>query len=182
MNSKTITVQCRCGHTALALKGKHIMSVECLCRDCQQAGALLQTLDSAPPLLDDNGATRFVVYRKDRVRCQAGQDTLKEHRLSPTAKTRRVVACCCNTPMFLEFMNGHWLSLYGGLWPAQTLPALEIRTMTRDKPAGVSLPDDVPNPATHTPRFFFKLIAAWAAMGFRSPAVDYISGEIILPE
>jgi hypothetical protein len=80
--------------------------------------------------------------------------------------------------MFLEFANGHWLSIYGGLWPAANLPALEIRTMTRSRPEGVVLPDDVPNPRTHTFSFYAKLFRAWAAMGFRAPKVNFVNGGL----
>src|SRR5690606_9110461 len=101
-----------------------------------------------PPMLDHKGATRFVLYRKDKILCTKGQEHLREHRLSTASATRRIVAVCCNTPIFLDFTNGHWLSVYGKLWPATSLPALEIRTMTRSRPTGSMLPDDVPNPAT----------------------------------
>jgi hypothetical protein len=176
--NKQMRLTCTCGQVALEVQGRPIVSAECLCADCQNAGRLLQSLPDAPPVLDKKGATRFVLYRKDRVRCGAGQDYLREHRLSEGSKTRRVVAICCNTPMFLEFTNGHWLSIYGGRWPEKSLPALEIRTMTRDRPEGVELPDDVPNPGTHTFSFYAKLFRAWAAMRFRAPKVDFVHGEL----
>jgi hypothetical protein len=140
----------------------------------------MQLLPGAPTMLDKNSATRFVLYRKDRVRCEKGQEHLREHRLKKESKTRRVVATCCNTPMFLEFTSGHWLSLYGGLWPTG-LPALELRTMARERPEGIELPNDVPNPDTHTFSFFAKLLRAWAAMRFRAPKVDYVNGDISGP-
>lgn len=181
MNSEATSLTCTCGQVALKVQGRPILSAECLCADCQKAGACLQSLPGAPPLLDANGATRFVLYRKDRVCCEKGQERLREHRLSVKSPTRRVIAICCNTPMFLEFTNGHWLSVYGNLWPARTLPPLEIRTMTRSRPEGVVLPDDVPNPRTHTVRFFAKLLEAWAAMRFRAPKVDYVHGSVDVP-
>jgi hypothetical protein len=138
----------------------------------------MQTLPAAPAVLETNGATRFVLYRKDRVRFLKGTHLLKEFRLTPEAKTRRVVTTCCNTPVFLEFTNGHWLSLYGGLWPAGTLPPLEMRTMTSDLPAGSALPADVPNGKRQSFSFFVKLLGAWIAMGFRSPKIAFVNGEL----
>lgn len=82
--------------------------------------------------------------------------------------------------MFLDFTNGHWLSIYASCWPAESLPRLEIRTMTRSRPKGVILPEDVPNPATHTFSFYAKLLYAWAAMRFRTPKIDWASGDINL--
>ena len=178
MTNQTATLTCTCGEVALEVQGKPIVSAECLCTDCQNAGTLLQSLPGAPPALDRNGATRFVLYRKDKVRCEKGQERLREHRLSKSSKTRRVVAVCCNTFMFLEFTNGHWLSICGGLWPAASLPALQIRTMARDRPKGVELPDDVPNPDTHTFSFYAKLFRAWAAMRFRTPRVEFVNGDL----
>ncbi|WPZ15161.1 DUF6151 family protein [Nitratireductor rhodophyticola] len=176
--SGTTELSCRCGETKASLKGKPILSTECLCSDCQRAGSILGSLDGAQAVLDERKATRFVLFRKDRVRCRQGQKNLREHRLQPDSKTRRVVATCCNTPMFLDFTQGHWLSVYGNLWSAETLPPLNLRTMTNDAPEGVELPDDVPNLEAHNLRFFIRLIVAWVAMGFRTPVVDYVQGEL----
>jgi hypothetical protein len=155
-----------------------IVSVECYCNSCRAAGARSQSLSAALPLLGENGATRFVLYRKDRIRFIEGADRLKEFRLTPGAKTRRVVATCCNTPVFLEFQNGHWLSLYGCLWQRGTLPPLEMRTMTSDLPDASVLPDDVPNCKRQSVSFFVKLLGAWIAMGFRSPKITCVDGKI----
>lgn len=181
MPDQLTTLACACGRCVLQLEGAPIISAECLCTDCQHAGAFLQTLPGAKPVLDHHGATRFELYRKDRVWCARGSGHLREHRLSKSSSTRRVVASCCNTPMFLEFGGGHWLSIYGGLWPAGTLPPLDIRTMTRSKPEGVVLPKDVPNPGTHTWAFYTRLFRAWAAMGFRVPKVDFVHGGLDAP-
>lgn len=181
MEDKITTLHCQCGNVSLSVERRPIISAECLCKDCQTAGALLQSLPDAPKTLDQNSATRFVLYRKDRVRCIKGQESLREYRLNPESKTRRVIATCCNTPVFLDFTNGHWLSMYGGLWPQKNLPPLEIRTMTRDCPKGVVLSDDVPNPKTHTGIFYLKLLSSWAAMGFKTPKVNYVNGSIQIP-
>ncbi len=178
MSSPTTVLNCACGCVTLAAQGRPIISVECLCSDCQSAGAFLRLLPGAPSTLDDYSATRFVLFRKDKITCEQGRQHLREHRLKQESKTRRVVAACCNTPMFLEFTNGHWLSIYGGLWPVASLPPLEIRTMTRERPHGVELPHDVPNPPTHSFAFFSKLLRAWLAMGFRVPKIDFVNGEI----
>ena len=168
----TRTLSCTCGQVRLAVEAAPpIASVECCCAGCREAGARLARLPGAVPVLGPFGATRFELHRKDRVRVLAGEDRLGEFRLSPGAKTRRVVATCCNAPVFLEFAGGHWLSLYGSLWPEGTLPPLQMRTMTGDLPDPSALPDDVPNARSQSPSFFAKLLWAWVAMGFRSPEV-----------
>lgn len=169
---------CTCGQVVLRLCGRPITSTECLCTECQQAAAVFRALPGARPVDDDRGATRFVLYRKDRMQCLRGHEQLAEHRLTARSKTRRVVATCCNTPMFLEFTSGHWVSVYGTLWPEGTLPKLDLRTMTKEARAGVVLPPDVPNARTHTAAFFAGLLMAWAAMRFRTPTISYVKGTL----
>lgn len=171
----TQTLSCTCGQVRLAVDGAPpIASVECCCASCQEAGARLARLPGAVSVLSPFGATRFELHRKDRIRVLAGEDQLGEFRLSPEAKTRRVVATCCNAPVFLEFKGGHWLSLYGRLWAKGTLPPLQMRTMTADLPDASVLPDDVPNARSQSLAFFAKLFRAWVAMGFRSPKVAIV--------
>ncbi|WP_018689193.1 GFA family protein [Ahrensia kielensis] len=163
-------ILCKCGTTALEVTKEPIMSVECLCDSCSKAASKFETLRGAQSIVTKLGGTHFVLYRKDRFSCVAGAENLKEFRLSPDAKTRRVVATCCNTPMFLEFEQGHWVSIYANLWNNENRPAIEMRTMTKDA-VGVTPPDDVPNPKTHTLGFMGKLLSAWVAMGFRNPKI-----------
>lgn len=160
---------CRCGQVQVTVEGPHIATVECLCGSCHAAAQTLEGIPGSAPILDGKGATPFVVHRKDRVMISAGQDKLKSFRLSEDAGTRRVVASCCNTPIFMELKGGHWLSIYGALWPENERPALEMRTMvgTRD-----DLPNDVPNFRTHSLGFYGRLFGAWAKMGFRNPQVE----------
>jgi hypothetical protein len=174
----TTRLSCACGQVHLEVEREPIISAECCCNSCREAAARMERLPGAGPVLEENGTTRFVMYRKDRIRFVDGVDRLKAFRLTPRSTTRRVVASCCNTPVFLEFKGGHWLSLYRHIWPAGTLPPNELRTMTSDLPAGSVLPDDVPNARRQTLRFYAKLFGAWAAMGFRSPKIAFVNGEI----
>lgn len=176
--SQNTHLHCACGQVHLEVERMPIMSVECYCNSCRQAGARLHELSPDHLIVSENGGTRFVLYRKDRVRLVSGADHLKEFRLTADSPTRRVIATCCNMPVFLEFQNGHWLSLYGHLWPQGTLPPLQLRTMTSDLPDPSVLSDDVPNAGHQTPAFFMKLLVAWAAMGFRTPTLTYVNGEV----
>lgn len=117
------------------------------------------------------------MYRKDRVEFLAGFERLAAFRLSADAGSRRVLATCCNTPVFLELKGGHWLSLYGGLWPENAQPPLQMRTMVGDLPDPSVLPADVPNLKQHSLRFYARLMKAWIAMGLRSPDIR-IEGEV----
>lgn len=171
-------LSCRCGQFQLRLERAPILCAECHCTSCRTAGAQLQQLPAAEPVLEDNGGTRFVLYRKDRVFFTRGRELLREHRLTPTSPTRRVVASCCNTPVFLEFQRGHWLSLYSRLWPASQRPAIELRTMISDRADGPPLPQDVPNARYQSFGFMVKLLGAWIAMGFKAPKLE-LAGEPI---
>lgn len=149
---------CVCERVAFEAVGKPIVSAACYCASCQNAGRQLLALPAAPQLLDADGGTSAILFRKDRVRCLRGQELLAAHRLEPSSKTRRVVATCCNSAMFLDFTKGHWLTLYKKRIRADDRPPVEMRA--------------------HTGRFIWRLLTAWAAMGFRTPKIDYIGGEI----
>lgn len=177
MNNVT-NLQCRCGEVQMEAERTPIMSTECLCTSCRTAADILEALPGAPSLRETTGGTRMEMYRKDRVRCVKGSANLREHRLTEKTTTRRVVAVCCNTPMFLDFTNGHWIDLYGLRWPDNTLPPLQLRTMTGDLDDPSALPEDVPNLKTHSAGFFFRLITAWIAMGFRRPKINYVEGVL----
>jgi hypothetical protein len=114
----------------------------------------------------------MVLYRKDRIGLICGSDCLRQHRLTPDSATRRMVATCCGTPMVLDFTKGHWLSFYRGRLP-EDIPALDMRVMTEDKPAAVTLPDDVPVHAARSPWLMWKLLTAWGAMGLRRPRMPW---------
>lgn len=167
------SLQCACGQVQLEVHEAPILSSECLCTSCRTAGEQLSARPGTPAFRNTTtGGTPYVLYRKDRVRFLSGQDQLRELRLTPKATTRRVVATCCSTPIFLEFESGHWLSMYAALWPAETRPAMELRTMVGDLPEGTALPADIPNARSHTASFMFKLLGAWVRMGLRRPPIQ----------
>jgi hypothetical protein len=154
-----LSATCQCGKVKFEAVGPPILTGACYCTSCQQAGHQFGQLPNAPPLLDPDSGTSMVLCRKDRVQCVTGQQYLREHRLKPESPTRRVVAACCNSAMFLDFTKGHWLSMF--------------RIMTAERRAGVELADDVPNYPRHSGKFMLKLIAAWIAMGFRRPEISW---------
>src|SRR5271156_3348085 len=163
---------CRCGKVKFEVIDPPILTGACYCASCQEAGRRFEELASAPPVLDPDSGTAYVLYRKDRVQCVMGQQHLREIRLKPDSPTRRVVATCCNSAMFLDFTRGHWLSMYRNRFPAGA-PPLEGRIMTRERRAGVELPKDVPSYGTHAGKSMVKLVAAWIAMGFRRPQITW---------
>ncbi|MGS4985033.1 hypothetical protein SAMN05444149_105423 [Pseudosulfitobacter pseudonitzschiae] len=157
-------ITCTCGAVALSLSGPPILVAECHCTSCRTAADRLGVAITEP-----NGGTRFVVQRKDRAVLQRGLEHLAAFRLTPQSGTQRIVATCCNSPIWLQFKGGHWLSLYAAQWPDGAAPGPDLRTMTRDAPD--KLPDDLPNAATQSTGFMARLLWAWICMGFRNPPV-----------
>ena len=171
MTDERTSASCRCGKVELQVAGAPILRGICYCADCQEAGRRFQATPGAAPVLAADGGTDYVLYRKDRVRCVRGGDLLEERRLKPDSPTRRMVARCCDTPMFLDFTKGHWLTVYRDRVTG-AVPPPTMRLMTAQRPAGVTLPGDIANYPGHSPKFMLKLLRAWLAMGFRRPAVD----------
>jgi hypothetical protein len=163
---------CQCGQVKFEASGSPILTGACYCSDCQEAGHRLEQLPAAPALVDPDSGTSMVLYRKDRLQCMVGQQYLSEYRLKPESPTRRIIATCCNSAMFLDFTKGHWLSMFRNRF-APDAPPLEMRVMTDERRAGVVLGDDVPNYPRHSGRFMLKLIASWIAMGFRRPEISW---------
>jgi hypothetical protein len=170
--NRVLSASCSCGKVEFEAVGDEIVTAACYCASCQAAGHHFEQLSPSAPVLERDGGTDFILYRKDRVRCSKGEALLREHRLKPESPTRRVLSTCCNTAMFLEFDKGHWLSLYRNRF-ASGAPPIEVRTMTKDKRRDVVFIDDVPSPATHSASFMWKLLTAWVAMGFRTPTFTY---------
>lgn len=158
-------VTCRCGKVISRAARSPILAASCYCGSCRQAGQELADLPSAPHVLDADGGTPFVLYRKDRVWCETGKEHLEAFRLKPDSPTRRVIATCCNSPMFLDFTKGHWVSVYRNRIPGGA-PPTAMRIMTKDRRADVELPDDMPNYDGYSGRMMLKLIFSRAAMGF----------------
>lgn len=170
--SNSTQLNCKCGQVKLEVQGEPFLVSECLCTSCRAAALRLQKLPGLTDMLTSYGATGCADFRKDRVRILAGADQLKDFRLSAEAGTRRVVASCCNTPIFMEMKGGHWLSIYLDLWPENERPKVELRTMVGDLDDASAVPNDVPNLKTHSVKFYGKLLAAWVAMGFKTPKFE----------
>jgi hypothetical protein len=163
---------CQCGKVKFETVGAPILTGTCFCASCQEAGRRLEQLASAPPVLDPDGGTGVILYRKDRVNCVMGLEHLEEFRLKPESPTRRVVAACCNSAMFLDFTKGHWLSMYRNRF-ATGAPPIEMRVMTKGRRAGVELADDIPNYSGFSGKFMLKLLAARIAMGLRRTDITW---------
>ena len=161
-------LSCRCGKVSLKLDGPPFMAVECCCNSCREAGERFLSLSPTASTFAENGTVPFVMQRNDRVSIVSGQKHLAIHRLGDKATTSRVLATCCKTPIYLQMRGGHWVSLYGTLWPEGRRPAPEMRTLTVDCPDNMSLSSNIPNLRTHSLSFYWRLFKPWVRMGFRN--------------
>ena len=159
---------CTCGQVLFEAVGTPILSAVCYCESCRSAARQFEQKPGAPAVLNSDGGIDYCLFRKDRVKIVRGAEHLQAYRVTEASTTRRVTASCCNAPMFLDFTSGHWLTLYRDRLP-EDAPQLEMGVMAKDLPAGHVPRDDLPTYPTHPARFMIKLLAAWAAMGFRRP-------------
>ena len=161
--TQRMIASCACGSVEFEAIGEPIVSVKCYCDSCQAAGRQFEALPSAPKVLDGDGGTPCVLYRKDKVSCLKGSERLQDRKLTPDSPTRRVLATCCNSAMFLDFTKGHWLSMYRARFQSG-VPPIEMRVMVGAKAKNLALPNDVPNYKGQSGKFMWKLLKARMAM------------------
>jgi len=156
---------CVCGRVRCRAIGEPIRSAVCYCDDCQEGGAQIEALPDAAWFREPDGGTPYLTYRDDRFVCAEGQDLLVSYRIAEHASTRRVVASCCNSAMYLKFGPGHWVSAYRARF-ADDPPPLEMRTQTRFRRHERPLPGDLPSFAGFPVQLFLRLLGARFAMLF----------------
>lgn len=145
--------------------GPAIACLACYCDDCQSAARQLVEAGASSPR-DPDGGTSLVLYRKDRFHVLSGQVYLRPHKLRADSATNRIVASCCNTPLFLQFDKGpHWVSIFRSLVEAP--PPLEMRIATRFMPTLEQATDGIPTYPAFPWRLPAKLVASRIAMMFK---------------
>lgn len=142
------------------------MSTVCYCESCQEGSRQIASLPSGRPVCGPDSGTGFVIYRKDRVTCSKGSGLLRRLKIRDESPTSRVVATCCNSPLYLDFEKGHWFSVYRAALRGD-VPPPQMRVQTKAKPAGSELPNDVPSHSGYPLKFVAKLLAARVAMLLR---------------
>ena len=141
--------KCGCASVVIKVLTQPIVSASCYCADCRSAAQIMEAMPNAPRLREADDGTRVQLFRKDRVDVFQGEHLLREFRLKPDSPTCRVVASCCNSPMFLDFTSGFWVSIYEQrIVQPSSIPARIYKA--------------------HSPRFLSKLMLTWATMGFRA--------------
>jgi hypothetical protein len=145
MQVSITSVECECGKTALKLRGPHLYCTSCHCDDCQQAAACLADEHGVKNILDPYGGTEYVLHRKDSYSIVRGTGHLRPHRLREGSPTRRMIAICCGSPMYLAFDNAqHWITVYRKRF-GTSAPDVQSRIMTKFLPPGTDIPESPPS-------------------------------------
>jgi hypothetical protein len=156
--------RCSCGKVQMEAYGLPIVSCVCYCDDCQAGGRQIEALPHAPRVLDPDGGTALVLYRKDRIAWTKGAELLRHDKIAAKSATNRIVATCCNTGMVMSFDDSrHWVSTFRNRFQDDVLPA-EMRVRTKFKSDAVTLPGDLPNYPGGPPILMWKLVKAWIPM------------------
>ena len=155
---------CACGRVRCQASGKPIVSAVCYCDDCQEGARRIEALPGATRVRDADGGVASLVYRDDRFQCLSGEELLVGYRLKDNSPTRRMVASCCNTGMFLKFEPGFWISAFRARFEGEDLPPIEMRNQIEHRQADSPLPRDAPAAKGFPLRLFARLGAARLAM------------------
>ena len=159
------TARCECGEVELEATGAPIACVACCCDDCEEAGRRIEALTGACPVRSPRGGTDYVLFRRDRFRVTRGEERLSVIRLREGTPTRRFVASCCNTAMYLGFDRGpFWVTVHRARFGASA-PPLESRVQTKFRaPDQPPVATDLPVHRGFPLGLAAKLVASWIPM------------------
>lgn len=102
-----------------------------------------------------------MLFRRDRLACTRGTDCLQAMKLTGASKTRRMIAGCCATPMYLTFDDKRpWVSAFRGRFGADA-PPVQQRICTRSKRLAEIAEDGLPSHPGYPPKMMLRILAAW---------------------
>ena len=152
--------QCRCGAVEIGAWSEPLVVTACYCDDCQAASERLAASSNSPPLARADGGTEFIVFRRDRIACTRGAENLQAMRLTAATKTRRMVAGCCATPMYVSFDDKRpWASAFRA----------RFGICTRFRRAEDKAKDDLPEHTGYPAAMILRVLAVWPRMLFSRP-------------
>jgi hypothetical protein len=160
------TASCACGAVEIEALGSPITSVVCYCDSCQEGSRQIEALTNAAPILDPDGGTAYILYRKDRIRYLKGAERLKGYKIEEKSTTSRVVATCCSSAMVMRFDDAkHWVPVYRARFLGD-MPPSQWRICTKFKPENAAIPVDIPSSAMYPVGFMWKLLTSRLSMLF----------------
>ena len=161
--------QCRCGAVEIGAWSDPILVTACYSDDCQAASERLAASGNSAPLAGADGGTEFMVFRRDRIACVRGAESLHAMRLRDATKTRRMIAGCCTTPMYVGFDDKRpWVSALRAGFGAGA-PPVEMRICTRFRRPEHKAEDGVPEHPGYPAAMILRVVAVWPRMLFSRP-------------
>ena len=110
-----------------------------------------------------------MLFRRDRIACTQGADRLQAMRLTDVSKTRRMIAGCCATPMYVTFDDKRpWVSAFRASF-GPNAPPVQMRICTRFRRSAERADDDVPSHRGYPPAMIVRILAAWPLMLLSRP-------------
>lgn len=157
------TASCACGAVGIALTAPPIAALSCCCDDCQAAARQLEALPGAPAFREPCGGTPAVLYPKAALTVTRGRDRLRAHRLRDGARTKRMVATCCNSFLYVAFDRGpFWIDVLSARIEGDAPPPRwRIQTRFLDAPP----PDDLPNHPKYPQGLIWRIALAGVLSG-----------------
>ena len=164
--TKRYLARCRCGAVKLAASGRPIVASVCYCDDCQSAARSIAASVASGNVADPDGGTQYLLFRKDRFVCSEGAERLRPFRLTDTSATRRMIASCCESPMYMAFDDArHWVSAYRARFVGD-VPPFEMRICTKSRTSKEPLDSSIPSSASYPPALMVRLLGSMLAMLF----------------
>ena len=161
--------QCRCDAVEIGAWSNPLVVAACYCDDCQAASGRLAASANGAPVASADGGTEFVVFRRDRIACTRGAENLKVMRLRDATKTRRMVAGCCATPMYVSFDDKRpWVSAFRASFGADA-PPVQMRICTRFRRTEDKAKDDLPEHKGYPAAMILRVLAVMPRMLFSRP-------------
>jgi hypothetical protein len=161
--------QCRCGTVEIGGWGNPLVVAACYCDDCQAASERLAASANGAPAARADGGTEFMVFRRDRIACMRGAENLQPMRLTAASKTRRMIADCCATPMYVSFDDKRpWVSALRAGFGAGA-PPVEMRICTRFRRPENKPEDGLPEHPAYPVAMILRILAAWPLTLFSRP-------------
>jgi hypothetical protein len=165
----THVARCRCGAVEVGAWGEPIIVNACYCDDCQTAAQRLAASANLGPVASADGGTEFMLFRRDRIACTRGADYLQAMRLTDTSKTRRMIAGCCATLMYMAFDDRRpWVPAFRSSFGADA-PPVEMRICTRFRRSQEKAEDGLRSHPGYPPAMIVRFLAAWPFMLFNRP-------------
>ena len=173
-----LVAHCQCGAVELSAWGRPITVNACYCDDCQAAARRLAASADSGRASRVNDGMEFMVFRRDRIACTRGANRLQAMRLTGSSKTRRMIASCCATPMYMAFDDKRpRVSAFRAPFGADA-PPVQMRICTRSKRSTKKVEAGVPSHPGYPLAMMIRILAAWPIMMFAGRSALYRSAIV----